>query len=83
MLSSSDGEGDWSHYLQHRSNLSNIFALLSGFLPPLIFYVLGLAFLSYASSIAWLLVIVTGVGVIWKPFERRPRKETYQRKEGR
>ncbi len=46
---------------------------LWGFLLPFIFFVFNLTLLASVCTIIWTLILITGIIVIWKPFEQRRR----------
>lgn len=46
---------------------------LWGFLLPFIFFLFNLSLLASVSAIIWVLVIISGIMVIWIPFEKRRR----------
>ncbi|MFW9856974.1 MAG: hypothetical protein ACFFFG_18130 [Candidatus Thorarchaeota archaeon] len=44
-----------------------------GFLLPCIFLIFGFEFLALSSGIIWAFILVLGIALIWRPFERRRR----------
>jgi hypothetical protein len=47
---------------------------LWGFLLPSIFFLFDLTLLALVSTAMWAFILVSGIVIIWKPFEQRRRK---------
>lgn len=63
------------------TRVTNFISLMSvvsiglwGFLMPLIYFLFDLTVLAFVSALIWAFVLVSGITVIWRPFEQRRRK---------